>query len=98
MYLFFLRWDLDLHLTIVPSVIHDTKAVHESDPNLYLRLFSESFQNLAKGVEMYCAALNQTVKVFAYVYAVYGDLPGRCAIGGLKCGTMASRLVQKSTL
>jgi hypothetical protein len=85
------RWDQKSCPTILTAVIHDTKAIEIHNPNSYLSLFTPSFQRLATGIEMYCAALNRNVRVFAYVHAVYGDLPGRCAIAGVKCGTMASR-------
>jgi hypothetical protein len=77
--------------TIVPALIHNCKAVQITNPNLYLQLFTASFQRLAKGVEMYCASVNRTIKVFAFLHSVYGDLPGRCEIAGLKSSIMASR-------
>jgi hypothetical protein len=72
-------------------LIHNKKARFIENPNLYLQLFTNSFERLATGIEMYCAALNKTVKVFAFVHSVYGDLPGRCEIAGLKSSIMAHR-------
>jgi hypothetical protein len=77
--------------SILAGVIHDIKAVKEHNPNFYLELFTPSFERLANGIDMYCASLDRNVKVYAFLHSVFGDLPGRCSIAGLKCGTMASR-------
>jgi hypothetical protein len=41
------------------------------NPSVFLRCFTESFQELAKGVDI------GEYRLFAYTSAVLGDLPGR---------------------
>jgi hypothetical protein len=85
------RWNLEIHPTILCALVHNTKAVVADNPNMYLELFTNGFKTLSKGVVMYSSAHKREVKVFAVLHSVYGDLPGRCSIAGLKSGVMASR-------
>jgi hypothetical protein len=67
-------------------IIFNKKTKKEQDnPSLFLNCFTESFQELAKGVDI------GEYRLFAYTSAVLGDLPGRCELCGLKIATFAQK-------
>ncbi len=85
------RWNRNNLPTIMPLFVVSTKANNPEDPNYFLRLITPSLKQLVEGVDMYCTKTSKVVRVFAVFSSVFGDLPGRCSMAGLRSNIFANR-------
>jgi hypothetical protein len=79
----------DKMATIAPLCVFNKQSKDERDPNKVLKLFTDDFEQLARGVDMFCESENKVVRVFGYVTVILGDGPGRCELVGTKKGALS---------
>jgi hypothetical protein len=79
-----LRWMSlkDNVAAISPIAFISKSKIDENGLNYYLEIINEDFNQCARGIDMFCASVNRTKRVFGIVTLLAGDLPGRSALTG----------------
>jgi hypothetical protein len=72
-------WDHVNQASIAPLIVYNKNSKTEMNPNTILSLFTNGFVNLSRGIDI------GNIRVFGYLSAVLGDMPGRCELGMNKC-------------
>jgi hypothetical protein len=74
------KWETS-SINMLPLTIQSKKMIRATGAYFLQHIQSPSMKELSEGVNMFCAAMGQDVKVIALPLIFIGDLPARLSFG-----------------